>query len=253
LKWENVGSSFRVYITGAQPPGGTVAAVNYQGTAVVSEEDKTSTISATVFDESSNPVTNGTTVYFEFRGNDLGCVLSSLTATTSDGVAEISLIAGSQAGIVEVRAIVGGIHAEVRVEITGEDAEGGNFARFGSSGGWSWETEVDRRERTGNETCTSTQNDDNDDDGSVSGTRRLVGCEGEPLAGAVVTMNGVTSLTDPDGFFTFSNGSTGSNEITTGGKTFTFQISPKDSESRGGFKITCIDNETNAITYEGPA
>ncbi len=179
--------------------------------------------------------------------------MSALTATTTDGIASINLTSGSDYGTVTIRAIVGGYKSDVEIEITDDDATGGNFARFGDSGGWSWETEIDRRERTGNETCTTVPNDGNEADGSVSGTRRLVDCDGNPLAGVVVTMNGATSRTDPDGYFTFSNGSSGANEITVGGVSYSFQISAEDSDARGGYRTICTDNETGEITYEGPA
>jgi len=252
LKWENVGSSYRLYVTG-QPTAGANTATSYQGYEVLSEEDKTSTIQATVLKEDGTFVTNGTTVYFEFRGNDLGCLLSSPTATTTDGVASINLTSGTDYGTVTVRAIVGGYKADVEIEITDDDATGGNFARFGDSGGWSWETEIDRRERTGDETCTTVENDSNGTDGDVDGTRRIVDCEGQPIAGKVVTVNGVSSRTDADGYFTFGNGSSGSNEVVVDGVSYSFNISPQNSDARGGYNVTCTDNKTGAITYEGPA
>ena len=252
LKWENVGSSYRLYVTGL-PTAGAATASAYQGYEVLSEEDKTSTITATVLKEDGTAVTNGTTVYFEFQGRSLGCLLSSPTATTTDGEASINLTSGTDYGTVTVRAIVGGYKSDVQIEITDEDATGGNYARFGSSGGWSWDTELDRRERTGDETCTTVPNDDNDSDGSVSGSRRLVDCDGVPIPGKVVTMDGVSSTTDSDGFFTFANGSSGTNTITVDGVSYTFQISPQNSDARGGYKVICTDNETGEITYEGPA
>jgi hypothetical protein len=260
LRWENIDPSFRVYITGALPPGGTLAAVTYNGYAVVSEEDKTATLTAVLFKEDGSFVTDGTVVYFEFVGRrDLDCTLSSASATTTDGVAEIAITSGTQAGIVSVRAISGGYHAEVEVTITDEDISGGNKKIFGSSGGWTWSTSnlseqeeaIERAERTGAETCKPVANDDNDDNGSVGGSRKLVDCEGEPLSGAVVSMDGVTSVTGPDGRFSFATGSEGTNSITVNGKSYSFEISPKDSSDRGGYKLVCTDNETGETTFEG--
>jgi hypothetical protein len=260
LKWENVGSSYRVYITGALPPEETPAAVRYNGYAIVSEEDKTTTLTALLFQSDGTVVTNGTTVYFEFVSRSkLDCTLSSGSATTTEGVAEITLQSGTQAGIVTVRALAGGYHAEVEITVTDEDIAGGSKKIFGSSGGWSWlnenlseqEEAIERAERTGLETCKQVPSDDNDDDGSVSGRRRLVDCDGGPLAGAVVSMGGVTSTTDSGGWFSFANGSSGSNSITVDGKSYSFNISPKDSSDRGGYKLVCTDNETGELTYEG--
>ena len=251
LKWENIGSSYRLYVTGL-PTAGAATATAYQGYEVVSEEDKTSTITATVLKEDNTAVTNGTTVYFEFRGSSLGCSLSSPTATTTDGSASINLTSGTNYGTVTVRAIVGGYKSEVKIEVTDDDATGGNYARFGSSGGWSWDVGVARLDRTGNETCSTVPNDDNDDDGSVSGTRRLVDCDGKPIPDVPYTINGVTATSDEDGYITFSNGSTGSNEVSVGGSNYSFEIAPKNSSARGGSRSTCTDDATGATTYEGP-
>jgi hypothetical protein len=260
LRWENIDPSFRVYITGALPPDGTAAAVTYNGYAVVSEEEKTATLTAVLLQEDGTFVTDGTVVYFEFVGrSDLDCILSSASATTTDGVAEITITSGTQAGLVSVRALAGGYHAEVEITVTNEDISGGSKKTFGSSGGWAWSTSnlseqeeaIERAERNGAETCKPVANDDNDSDGSVSGSRRLVDCEGAPIVGAIVSMNGVTSSTDQDGVFTFANGKSGSNDITVGGNSYSFNISPQNSGSRGGFRLVCTNNETGELTFEG--
>jgi hypothetical protein len=205
-------------------------------------------------------VTDGTVVYFEFVGRrELDCVLSSASATTTDGEAQITITSGTQAGLVSVRALAGGYHAEVEITVTDEDMSAGSKKIFGSSGGWTWSTSnlseqeeaIERAERSGAETCVPVANDDNDDDGSISGSRRLIDCDGVPIVGVVVSMNGVTGITDQDGVFTFANGSSGSNSITVDGNAYSFEISPQDSSDRGGFRLVCTDNETGAITFEG--
>lgn len=254
-KWENVGASYRAYVSTSASAGAN-GLITYDGFASVSEEDKTSTITANVLDTSGAAVSDGTTVYFEFVGSALGCTLSAEPATTSGGEASISLTSGNISGVVTVLAIVGGYRASVDIEITDQDVIGGTTTSSGASGGWDDNTNEEgegivRKDRPGLEFCKTVPNDSNDADGSVSGARRLVDCDGRPLVGQTVQLSdGSIVQTDSQGFFRFSNGSTGENTVSVNGGSYSFDISPQNSEDRGGGTNICTDSKGN-ITYTG--
>lgn len=259
--WENDldTPSYKVIINGTPTTGsGEGGYVDYQTVDTIDEADSESNITATLLDSSGDPVTDGTTVTFEFVSRDsLGCTLSADSESTTDGEASVTLTAGKNSGEVTIRATSGGYHAEVTVLISEEDINGAAEEAQGSTGGYKvYVPNLDEDDTGDNDIavadkpyrrCRIIDNDSNDADGSVTGKRRLVDCDGEPIWGAKVTVNGVETTTDNLGFFRFSNGSTGANTVTVDGKDYSFQVSPQNSDDRGGWEKVCFDRDGKEV------
>lgn len=75
------------------------------------------TITANVNDSSGNPVADGTTVDFALSDSNLG-VLSSATATTTNGTATVNVTAKNVAGLLKVTATSGALSGSVSISVT---------------------------------------------------------------------------------------------------------------------------------------
>ncbi len=239
VRWENDTDSgvYKIIIltVGA---AGTAATATYYGREVIDEEDQEATITAKVLDAAGDPVSDGTDVLFALIGRYNGAVLSADSATTSAGEASVTLTAGGVAEF-QVRVIAGSYYALADISVVDHplDSEGeavtsdGNLTS-GTSEPWSWEGLGDGEYRKGDQVCKQVPKDGDEDDGAITGRRQVVGCEGEALPYKEIEMCGTVYITDAGGWFSFSCGTTGANEVTVDGTTTTFDIAPAGSDSR---------------------
>ncbi len=245
VRWENDTdtSTYKIILltVGA---AGTAAAATYHGREVIDEEDQQATITARVLDADGDPVSDGTAVLFALSGSSNGAVLSADGAVTSDGEASITLTAGGVAEFA-VRVIAGGYYAMAEISVVDYpiDSDGeaittsGNITS-GTHEPWSWETDdddelEDGEYEKGGQICQQVPQDSGED-GNIKGTRKAVGCDGEPLKNKLIVFaDGSTTYTADDGSFSIPNGSEGSNTVELDGISTTFNIAPAGAESRG--------------------
>lgn len=243
MYWQNdaATSTWRIFLNGSFIPD-TAGNVNYDGVTLLDEASDTATIAATVTTSAGAPATDGTAVTFRIvSGAELGATLSAASATTSDGVAQVTLTAGSSTGNVTVRAASGGYWSDVVVEIVESDISSQQAgSRSGKSSSGSFDA-PDGFETGGcSGTADAVANDSNSADGYVTGQRRLVDCDGKPIPNEYVTLwDGSMRLTDANGVFSFTTASAGSNPIWVRGEEYAVEVAPLDSAGRGGMRFEC--------------
>ncbi len=226
-------------------PNGTGATITYVAPINESQTAQEADVTATVKAADGTAVADNTPVKFSLEGAANGATLSADKAFTSGGDASVTLSAGGPATFTVV-AVAGSLRAEVEVTVSDnpetDEAAESTGAAYGSSIEWDDSCNADDpayREQSDGRCCKELQQDSGTD-GSICGRRRLVDCDGAPLADKWVTLCGgsVTTKTDSDGWFSFCCGSEGTNvgTVRTDGEehNFTFSIAPDGSESRGG-------------------
>jgi hypothetical protein len=167
----------------------------------------------------------------------------------------VTLTAG---GIAEftVRVTAGPYHYDGPVRVVENPTEAEDEATTGT-GTINWP----RRTRCGtgylanekDQCCREVPKDSNAASGSICGRRRLVGCDGEPLAQVWVSICGgqVMTQTDNDGWFSFCCGEEGQNTgvVFYNGteKMIAWAIDPAGSETRGDgyFSEGCASPESD--------
>jgi hypothetical protein len=242
VRWENDIDEelYKIYIQTAGAVG-DYANVTYYGREVIPAADHQSTIKAIVKQADGANVSDGTKVLFTLVGRTNGASLSAASANTSSGEATVTLTAGSVAKF-NVRVVAGPYYAMVGLEVVDHPLESEQdpanyyYEDGESSEGWSWEglergeyrKEIDGKKKI----CSQVPKDGNEADGSITGRRQVVGCEGEPLPNLPVQVCGETYYTNAEGWFGFNCGVEGSNEAIINGKSYSFTIAPAGSESR---------------------
>ncbi len=236
--WTNDESTgdYRIYIN-QQLAAGTNVLANYTTVVEQVESDQTAKITAAASQDDGTPVSNGTPVKFELGGASGGASLDISQGETTDGECAGELTAGGVAEFI-VRVTCGPLHYDAAISVVedptaaDQDPATGNGTVVWPGGGGSRYDDPD-----GTGTCRQVPQDSNDADGSISGQRRLVGCEGTPLAHVPVTMGNVTSITDEGGWFNFYGASAGGNTATARYKgrdwTITITVAPSGAPSRG--------------------
>ncbi len=213
--YRTVGSEHRIYMRVAGDfqfftIGESTVDVSYSTAATVDNSAGQATITATVSQSDDSPVTDGTLVQFGLDGW-IDATLSSSRAYTSGGKATTILTAGKQTGSTRVSAICGSQKADLSIDVVSviTDDTGVGTISYPS----------------GTDTGSNTP-EDSGTDGSIRGTRRLVGCEGEPLARVWVSLCGgqISRQTDSNGVFRFDCGVIGDNtgSVTIDGKSYQF-------------------------------
>ena len=239
--WSNPAEDdHRIYLNGGGY-GSAGALASYTSIVGEVESDQTATITAVVLDAAGAPVSDGTPVKFELLGQTAGAELDAYTGYTTDGECEVTLTAG---GIAEftVRVTAGPYHYDGPVRVVENPSAEEEGAETGS-GTIIWP----RRTRCGtnfvanaeDKCCREVLKDYVGFDGKVCGRRRLIGCEGEPLAGVKISICNKEILveTDDDGWFSFCCGEEGQNTgvaLLNGElKEISWTIDPAGSETRG--------------------
>jgi hypothetical protein len=240
VRWENDTTAGTYKIILMTPGGiGTAAAATYNGREVINEEDQTSTITAIVKQADGSNVTDGTEVLFTLVGRSNGATLSAARADTSAGEASVTLTAGGVAEF-RVRVVAGPFIAYVDISVVDHPLDAEQSETFYSDGdyspGWSWEGlekgEYRKKIDGKNKICKQMPRDGHEDSGSITGCRKVVGCEGEPLKFKEVEMCGTTYTTNEHGEFCFDCGVEGSNDVTIDGTNTKFDIGPAGSDTR---------------------
>jgi len=176
--------------------GSSQVDISYNTAADIENGAGDAEITATVTQSDGSNVSDGTQVDFTVGGFIANSVsLSSSRAYTSSGVASVTLSAGVQTGNVTVYALCGSQRANLTVEVvdvvTDDDELGTVSYPAGASG-----------------------DSDSGASGEISGKRRLI-CDDTPHVGVLITFSdGTTTTTDSGGYFSFSNGVTGTNTAT---------------------------------------
>jgi hypothetical protein len=174
-------------------------------------------------------------VLFTLEGRSNGAILSAANAVTNSGEASVVLTAGGVAEF-RVRVVAGPFIAYVDLSVVDHPLDDEQSEKFYVDGdysqGWSWDDLEKGEYGKGSQTCRQLPKDGDEADGSITGRRQVVDCEGKPMPFASVAICGEFFLTDAEGWFSFACGVTGSNEITVEGITTTFNIDPSGSESR---------------------
>jgi len=238
--WSNNGDEHHIYLS---LPAAITSAATASYTSIVGEveSDQTATITAEALTVAGEPVSDGTPVKFEILGPAAGATLDIAQGFTVDGQCEASLTAGGVAEFT-VRVTCGPYHYDGAVRVVENPTEAEDAAESGN-GTIIWP----RRSRCGtsyvandqDECCTAVPKDAGSIDGQICGRRRLVGCDGEPLANVRVLICGgqVMTETDDDGWFSFCCGSEGGNTGIAfyGGeeKQIGWTVDPAGSDTRG--------------------
>jgi hypothetical protein len=240
VRWENDtdAGTYKIII---MTPGwiGTAASATYNGREIINEEDQNSTITAIVTQADGSNVTDGTEVRFTLVGRSNEATLSAASADTSAGEASVALTAGGVAEF-RVRVVAGPFIAYVEISVVDHplDAEQSenHYVDGEYSQGWSWDglengeyrKEIDGKKKI----CKQLPKDGSEADGSITGRRQIVDCEGLPMPFKLVEMCGTLYTTDAAGWFSFTCGTAGSNEITVDGISASFTIDPAGAETR---------------------
>jgi hypothetical protein len=242
LRWENDPEEgiYKIYISTA----GAVddyADVSYSGREIIAAADHQSTIKAIVKQTDGTPVSDGTKVLFTLVGRTNGASLSAASADTASGEASVTLTAGGVATF-EVRVVAGPYYALVAIAVVDhpldseQDPANYAYSDGATSEGWSWEglergeyrKEIDGQKKI----CKQVPKDGHEASGSITGRRQVVDCDDKGIPYARIEFNGETIEADKNGYFSFSTGSEGANEVTVGGVTSSFNIDPAGSETR---------------------
>jgi len=230
--YKKVGSEHRLYlrVTGDNQYltfGTSVVDVSYNTTADIDNASGTATITATVTQADDSPVSDGTQVDFSLIGPS-GAELSSLRVYTADGVATTELSAGAYTGVARVSALCGSQRARFSIAIvrviTDDEQVGTVSYPAGTDGSGDDDDSVDGSDSHPPDSSNGT---------SICGSRRLVGCDNEPLADKWVTLNltpSITRQTNYDGWFGFCVPEAGSynGTITLDGEDYTFSWTVAD-------------------------
>lgn len=246
--FDNSVSPARIYIDDLDEFAlGFAALIDYTGKITQAPADATCTVTATVSKSDGSAVTDGTTVRFEIIGPDYGCSLSAASATTSDGVAAVVVTAGDQpAECLEIRVTAGPLGWQGCIEILDEPLDSDLAAK--SDSGLPFGSPSDDcpegYEGDGEGNCCKQVPRDYQDGSQTCGQRRVVGCEGEVLAGATVKVEGSTTTTDLNGWFSFcvTSGTSPDATIFHEGKTYSapLGVAPLGSEAEGpGYYTEC--------------
>ena len=236
IRWENdTDTGTYQIIIDTLGPIDDAATATYYGREVIDEEDQASTITATVKDANGDPVSDGTEVLFALTGRYNGATLSATSATTSGGEASVTLTAGGVADF-GVRVIAGGYYALADISVVDYpiDSEGeavttsGNLTS-GVSEPWSWEIDDGLNDgeyiRDDGRICRQVPKDWEDGSGQIHGQRQALDCDGNPVVGADVLVDGVYSgTTGPEGYFGFTVAAAGSHTVSIGKIEATFSV-----------------------------
>lgn len=237
--WSNNDGEHRIYLSLPAIPG-AAALASYTSVVGEAESDQTATITATALTVAGEPVSDGAPVKFEIIGKAAGATLDIDQGYTQDGECTATLTAGGIAEFV-VRVTCGPYHYDGTVRVVENPAEDEDAETGYGTILWP------RRTRCGtglvasekDQCCNAVPQDRGDISGSICGSRRLVGCEGEPLAGVWVSICGgqIMTQTDDAGWFHFCCGAEGENNAIAfvDGKEhqISFTVDPAGSETRG--------------------
>ncbi|MGE4545843.1 MAG: hypothetical protein AB7D06_17260 [Pedobacter sp.] len=243
-RWQNDGSTHRIYITTDAPVGSSVVA-DYFGTEYVDEADQTSTITAMVLTASGDPVTDGTEVTFALVGSTGGATLSATKAVTADGIVSITLTAKYEATF-SVRVTAGPYIANVQIAVaesvtptdigtseTADGTESTGLASGGSSpadgaGSKDSEAKTDLEDgeykRADGRVCHLVLKDWEDASGNIRGRRLAKGCDGVLPFAKIIIDGAVEVTTDAEGYFYFSVAAAGSHTATYNNIEKTFSV-----------------------------
>jgi len=243
LKWTNdtAGGIYKIYII-TDAPAGIVASATYNGREVIDEADQQSTITATVLTSAGEACSDGTEVKFELSGSTGGASLSAQQQTTIDGTASVDLTAGKAAEFYVI-VTAGPYRAKVKITVSDDPlaAEQTTSTSTGTvSSGISNPTDQEKRQeekkkdpelkdgeyiRNDGRVCRLVLKDWEDANGNIRGRRQAIGCDGEPIIGADVMVDGAYSgSTGPEGYFGFTVAEAGSHTVKIGNVEATFSV-----------------------------
>ena len=236
VRWENDTdtSTYKIIILTAGAAG-TAATVTYYGREVIDEEDQQATITAKVLDAAADPVSDGTEVLFALIGRHNGAVLSANSAVTSGGEASVTLTAGGVAEF-QVRVIAGSYYALAEISVVdtpiasdGEATTSGGYITSGTSEPWSWDADNDLDDdeylRDDGRVCREVLKDWENAAGNIEGLRKALNCDGAPIIGATVFVDGAYSgITGQEGYFGFTVAEAGTHTASIGELIVTFSV-----------------------------